>query len=105
MTTRWREWDFDNPAHRQHRRQSRVEYLPPEPEPDRRVVVEVRHRHDNGMTWLLVIFAFAVVLLWRPFGWLVLFALLGPTYFVAIAATVLILAVAAWCERRHGRPF
>jgi hypothetical protein len=105
MTTKWTEWDFDNPAHQQHRRRPRVEYLPPEPERDRRVVVEVRHRHDAGMTWLLVVIAFAVMLLWRPFGGLVLFALLGPTYFVAITATILILAVAAWRERRHGRPF
>jgi hypothetical protein len=95
------EHDFDNPAHRQHRRPRVEEYLPPE-QPD-------YHHHDaRGLQRWIIIAAVAVlvVILFRsPTALLMLAALTGWPTIAASLILVAILSVIAWRERRVGRPF
>jgi hypothetical protein len=101
------EWDW--PPTIRHRRRPRVEVLPPEEPPARRYHVDVTIRHHRRSTpWLVpAVIIVAVLVLWRlKFGLLLLGALVGwETIGAALFVGVIIVALAAWRERRAGRVF
>ena len=106
--TKWKEWDFDFPGHHNAHR-SRVEtaeILPPR-QPEHDVRITVRRRRDPIVWCVVAAIAFVGLLLWRsPLAVLMLGAMVGWTNILtAMALAVLLVAVAAWREWRHGRPF
>lgn len=107
MSKTWTEWDFDNPAHRQHRR-PRIETL--EPQSERATIRVDIHHHRSGhiLPQHLIIVAallFLAVIMIRSPGALLLLAVIGWKFVAAFAIMAAILSIVAYRERRAGRPF
>jgi hypothetical protein len=95
------EWDWPE---EEPRRRPRIEVLPPEPEVVR---VTVTHRRDNrAQRWVMAAAMFVLALiLWRFKFMLLLAVAMAPNFVGMLAMAIVIVAVIAWRERRHNKPF
>jgi hypothetical protein len=104
------EWDWPPTKRYRKRRRRRVEILSPkqdeqEPRPQR-IEIILRSQQQSTTNWPMLIVAVGVVLfVWR-YGFALL--LIGVVAWKLAAAMLMlgaVVAVAAWRERRYGRPF
>jgi hypothetical protein len=104
------EWDWP-PTKRCHkRRRVQVEVLPPEQDEQetrpQRVEIILRSQQQSTTNWpVLIIAVVAVLFLWRYNFALLLIGVIAWKLVAAILMITAFVAVAAWRERRRGRPF
>jgi hypothetical protein len=108
----YREWDFDNPAHRRRPRIETVEILPPR-QPDRTVRVDVVHHHRSNQLppWLpFAVLGFLIAFRFLPFigiGLIVIIALafaypaVGIIFALWLAASI---GIIIFCRRSARLP-
>jgi hypothetical protein len=105
------EWDWP-PTKRYHkRRRARVEVLPPEqdeqePRPQCVEIIFAQSHQQSTTNWpVLIVAIVAVLFLWRYSFALLLIGVMTWKLVTAMLMVTAVVAVAAWRERRHGRPF
>jgi hypothetical protein len=119
--SKYLEWDFDNPKHRQRRRRAPPpldgEVLQPEPSPRIRVehVHHIRQhapiRRQQVPPWLIVLLIVACLMWVSPLGVVValfmgaILVMAHPAFAAALFVVVAVLAIAAWRNHRAGQPF
>jgi hypothetical protein len=101
------EWDWPPTKRCRKRRRPRIEVLPPERgqqqrRPQRIEVVVRTHQHSNDTRTFLVIFVAALFILRYKFA-LLLIGVLAWKVLLAILLIPVIIALAAWRERRSTR--
>jgi hypothetical protein len=104
------EWDWP-PTKRYHKRRPvRVEVLPPkqdeqEPRPQR-VEIILRSQQQSTTNWpMLLLAVVAVLFLWRYSFALLLIGVIAWKLVAAMLMIAAVVSIAAWRERRYGRPF
>jgi hypothetical protein len=104
------EWDWPPTKRYRKRRRPRVEILPPkqdEPQPrPQRVEIILRSQRRSITNWpMLIVAVVAVLVLWRHSFALLLIGVIAWKLVAAMLMIAAVVAVAAWRERRYGRPF
>jgi hypothetical protein len=103
------EWDWP-PTKRYHKRRPRVEILPPkqdeqEPRPQRLEII-LRSQQQSTTNWpMLLLAVVAVLFLWRNSFALLLIGVIAWKLVAAMLMIAAVVTIAAWRERRYGRPF
>jgi hypothetical protein len=105
------EWDWP-PTKRYHkRRRARIEALPPEqderePRPQRVEIIFTRSRQQSTTNWpVLMVAVVAVLFFWRYSFALLLIGVIAWKLVAAMLMITVVVSLAAWRERRHGRQF
>jgi hypothetical protein len=104
------EWDWPPTKRYRKRRRPRVEILPPkqdeqEPRP-LRVEIILRSQQRSTTNWpILIVAVVTVIFLWRYRLALLLLGVVAWKLVAAMLMMAAVVAVAAWRERRYGRPF
>jgi hypothetical protein len=120
LMTEWREWDWPPEPKKRSRRPriQTVEILPPrQPEPERRIHVNVNVHHRRNVSisgippWLIVLVIVAALCWVSPFGLVVALVMGGilltahPTVAIIIGVSVALVIIIGLKEQLSGRPF